>query len=364
MNYTGRLYDPPENFVRERFFQFDEVRREFVIMHYSKLYGENAGRYLRDTFRKWETGSVRMSRQSELRILECVPRYMTKEDQYELLLLNAPAITNQRKYLRAWPSSQAPISVKQLHTAYVAEINTLKNSAIALTWFVKNVFTDEEIDEYVQCLRFVAIEQQLRNYTAVMTDLRQMLPLPTVQGCKVSAFYLDYLQGCCLELDNVGDFGQLKLDIDNPIPALISRIGMANAKLISDRVLRMEHKIVDGAGSVRIGIHDLHSFLNSIRRATDGPDYDANITVVGSGGSMHIEIKKRSIARLGAKVTELELYWLMYAVGGIGGALYLFSINLWFVAAIAGFVGYVGIQNKSSEIAQLKKEMRDYESWH
>lgn len=353
--------DSSRAFVRDRLFKFDAPQRQAMVKHYGHLYGEHAGRYLREVVEQWATGSVRMTAQSERRILECVPKFMTKEEQYELLLLSAPTLSGLTSDWGASATGSNHSQLEQLRARYLQRINRIKTSAVTLEWFVKGVFSEEEIDEYVQCLRYVAIEQCLRAFASVLDDLSQMMPIPQIHGCRITYYYEDYLHRFRIGSVHKSDLASSCLVADNPVPAMITRIGVDNARLIADRILSIDYKMSEGAGVVRIGAHEVQLFMNSLRAAVEGPDYEANLIVKGAGGAMHIEVSKRNLRLLRARLMMIVLLQAASAFTGI----WFVSLGLrggdWAVVALVEFGVVWMIMKLGLKVSDYRKELSDYE---
>jgi hypothetical protein len=329
--------------------------------YYTERYGDNAGRYLTNTITQWAAGTVKMSAQTEQRILECVPKFMAIEEQFELLLLSAPILNRSTKTTDNLYYGTKPPSIQGLHSYYTESIQDIKTRTVNLLWFVKNVFTEQEIQEYVKCLRYVAIQQQIKSYSAVLDDLRQILPALHIPGCKVRYHYVEHLRMFRLDLFDIADLDTYKLHEQNPPPTFVSRIGIENAKMIMDRLLMIQHKLTQGTGSIMIGVGELKSFIQTILSAKNGPDYSASLVVTGSGGAMHIEITRKDPEFLRKNLSMLTLLKYLTITLGLLVVWMLISHDHWLFAFIFG-VGFTSaVSNLHLKTYHLRKELLDYE---
>lgn len=302
-----------------------------------------------------------MTAQSERRILECVPKFMTAKEQYKLLLLSAPKLIVPAVDWRIGARNGSLMSLATLHAKYAQSIDTLKTSTVNLEWFVKGVFSEQEIEEYVQCLRYVGMQKLQQSFSAVIEDLGEMLPLPPMSGCKISYQYVDYLYQCQLDNVNSEELNTHRLFVDIPMPDLITRIGVENARMIADRLLGIDTSMREGYGSMVIGVDEVQSFLHSIQLAVDGPDYDGRVNVKGAGGTMHIHITRRNLKVLRKKLDLLGMLMLATAALGILIVWLFISGAQWLFAFIFGLGSMAVISWLYVEADYCKKELSNYE---
>jgi hypothetical protein len=353
--------DLSRSFVRQHLFKFDSVNMQAFTGYYTERYGDNAGRYLTNTITQWAAGTVKMSAQTEQRILECVPKFMAIEEQFELLLLSAPILDRSTETTYNLYYGTKPPTIQGLHSCYTESIQDIRARTVHLLWFVKNVFTEQEIQEYVECLRYVAIQQLIKSYSAVLDDLRQILPALQISGCKVRYHYEEHLRMFRLDLFDIADLDAYKLLVQNPPPAFVSRIGIENAKMIMDRLLLIEHKLTQGTGSVMIGVNELKSFVQTILSSKNGPEYSASLVVNGSGGAMHIEISRKDPELLRKNLSMLTLLKYLTAALGLLVVWMLISHGHWLFAFIFGAGFTSAFSSLHLKTDYLQKELLDYE---
>lgn len=82
-------------FVRKEFFNLHPSTFEQFLDSYGRNYGPNAQQYLRRTYHDWRSGKTGMAGQSERRILECVPPFLDREKQFQILAFYVPAIIRE-----------------------------------------------------------------------------------------------------------------------------------------------------------------------------------------------------------------------------------------------------------------------------
>ncbi len=110
---------------------------------------------------------MRMSVQTSRRILECVPPLLGKEEQFRILAFYIPSILQQQKerlkYVR--------FKVSELYEAYSAIINGIKDQEYKLDWFVSKVFSEQEIQEFLDVFKYTMVDSLARSYSSIREDL-------------------------------------------------------------------------------------------------------------------------------------------------------------------------------------------------
>jgi hypothetical protein len=84
-------------FVRQEFFNLDVFAFQRFLAFYTRKYGYGATQYLNRTYYNWRSGITSMSKQTERRILECVPPFLEKDKQFQLLSFYIPSVIEQQK---------------------------------------------------------------------------------------------------------------------------------------------------------------------------------------------------------------------------------------------------------------------------
>ena len=67
------------------FLSLGETRMKNVFSEYEFEFGASAATYARRTYRRWQTGRVKMSGKVAARLLNFVPRFLSAESRYELV---------------------------------------------------------------------------------------------------------------------------------------------------------------------------------------------------------------------------------------------------------------------------------------
>jgi len=67
------------------FLHLDEYRLERLLRDYGDHYGRSAAAYARKTVPKWRDGSVLLSGQTALRLLEFLPLFLSQRERFELI---------------------------------------------------------------------------------------------------------------------------------------------------------------------------------------------------------------------------------------------------------------------------------------
>lgn len=85
--------------VEKRFLSLTPDKLRLLLEEYKKLYGEVACDYAKQTYKKWQSGKVKMSGQTAERLLNLVPHYISYGNQIELIeKLRSHYIASRKTY--------------------------------------------------------------------------------------------------------------------------------------------------------------------------------------------------------------------------------------------------------------------------
>ena len=173
-NYNRNSYTKPKTFsaytyIENEFFNADDVLFQKVSNLYYNIYGENAYKYLLNTYNSWKSGSVKTSRQTMNRIFECVPRFLTDEKRFVIL------------------KNEVLFFLKELHRKQIekdvslSELDTLfKNYTLQIENFEKSnmpymasnrIFKEDEIEQFLNVCKYVLKEKLKLVYDQVKNDI-------------------------------------------------------------------------------------------------------------------------------------------------------------------------------------------------
>lgn len=172
--YSRNSFTKPKTFsaysyIEKEFFKADDELFQKVSNLYYNIYGENAYKYLLNTYNSWKSGSVKTSRQTMRRIFECVPRFLTDEKRF-VILKNEVLF-----FLKELHSKQIEkdVSLSELDTLfnnYSLQIENFKKSN--MPYMASNkIFKVNEIEEFLNVCKYVLKEKLKLVYNQVKNDM-------------------------------------------------------------------------------------------------------------------------------------------------------------------------------------------------
>ncbi len=133
---TASPYCSSRQFVLMEFISLDVFTFERFSDFYARKYGSGPQQYMRRTYPQWKSGATKMAGQTVRRILECVPPFLTKEKQFELLALQIPSVIQQQKS----KMKASSIKASQLESTYCNLAASVTEHEYELDWFLKEIF--------------------------------------------------------------------------------------------------------------------------------------------------------------------------------------------------------------------------------
>lgn len=280
-------------FVRGRFFDFPPLTFEAFARFYTRKYGSSAGSYLRKTYPEWRSGYTGMSGQTATRILSCVPRFLSKEDQISLLRYYLPWFNN----LKEADFSTSQVSVSNLTDVYIAAGKYVSEQSFHLDWFIADIFSQDELISFMEGFRYMLLKRLEISYQAVCRDFARLAELLDRTNFPVKASYrIDYL-GCPVSIEDSRlpriDGFQIKL----PPPAIFQTTESHLLKVLSEDVLEIRREQQSAQVNALISANDMEVVLSRIK-AGSGQEIDTRIEAAGEGGRFEIHFIRRDGRRL------------------------------------------------------------------
>jgi hypothetical protein len=280
-------------FVRGRFFDFSPLTFEAFARFYTRKYGSSAGSYLRKTYSEWRSGYTGMSGQTATRILSCVPRFLSKEDQISLLKFYLPWFNN----LKEADFSTSQVSVSNITEVYIAAGKYVSEQSFHLDWFIADVFSQEELNAFLEGFRYMLLKRLEISYQSVCRDLVRLAELLDRANLPVKATYhIDYL-GCPISIEDSQlpclDGFQIKL----PPPAIFHTAESHLLKVLSEDVLEIRREQQSAQVNALISSNDMEVVLSRIKVGS-GQEIDTRIEAAGEGGRFNIHFVRRDVRRL------------------------------------------------------------------
>src|SRR5256714_11239169 len=141
-----------EAYLKNEFFTADTATLTRIIGLYRRIYGDGAYRYLLQTYSAWKIGSVRVSGQTSVRILQCVPKFLSDEKRFYILKCEIIRFID-RLHGKQQNKGTSLTQLSARFQSYAAEID--KFGEINLPWFLKDgIFDESEIQQLIAACKY------------------------------------------------------------------------------------------------------------------------------------------------------------------------------------------------------------------
>jgi len=311
-----------EAFVQKKFFSLESWEFRALAHAYGVKYGEGAQRYLLATYEKWRTGHTRMAGKTRRRILECVPPFLDKGDQFKILsFYMPPIIARQRNRLRL-----KSVQLSSLYKQYVALANAIEEADYNLDWFVKGLFTEEELDEFLQTVKYTVSDLLQRSYEAVCQDVTAVRTALAHADTAIDVKYTIGLLECRLDLDTYTMPDATRLGLARPVPRLVTQFRDEYRKMLIEHAVHQVKQDRGGEANRCLAVAEIEGAILQLGRTGPDHEYDATLEAWGKGGTVTICIRKRDYSRLRYAAIVATMKFL--AVCGLAAALAAFLLAL------------------------------------
>ncbi|MBL7186681.1 MAG: hypothetical protein ISS70_10185 [Phycisphaerae bacterium] len=301
-----------------------------------------------------------MSGETGRRILECVPRFLGREEQFQLLQFCIPSILSKWKTL----AKARTQNIEELHATFSKIAKLIKESDYELEWFVTNVFSQEEIDEFMSVLRYTMLDTLNRSYYSVREDISflysNVIGKLSEIDASVTLEYSANLLDCRLQLTNTAPMLEDNLMQDIKPPDMVTKFDKEYRRILLDYSIDCIKHDTHDPGRKHVGLYDLNSLLNTVKNIQDHNEYSARLAIEGSGGDFSIRIEKKSKSKIAFEIFKRAVALALVLLVAVLVCIFFTTIvlALWWLF-IAGlfwlFSQLVG------EIRDLSKEMKEYE---
>lgn len=318
--------------IRAKFFALSPQDFRLFAAFYGRKYGSGPLNYLYKTYSSWCSGSVGMAGQTETRILECVPRFMATRELFDLLQIYSVAFTETLE--RAAGKKDILVSALPSH------FETLARKAIEtqpkLDWFVTNIYSSAEIDEYASVVRYAYLDRLRRCYKAICDDLVVLTnDLDNIDAEIDLEYRITSLEVVVkLGFEDVVLPNDLKVDISPP--SLVSRHSEDYHRTMTRDTVLTQVEETAGAGRIAVMRYDLGNARLAIQEAKG--TVTCEIELRGKGG--------KAIGRF-SKLKRSDL-WISFfrSIGIVIGFFVLIIAGFAFSAnkkELRGLIGLVAI---------------------
>ena len=360
-------------FLLQEFFNSDAETWKEICRYYRGVYGNRSLSYLVRKFKEWKSGDYHLIDLMESRILEMMPKFLTREAKEKLSLNDFVSIIKRsiryfekkqksRKYnFHDLESVEPIIQMFEEELREIDRLNVRKTIFGLLTADEKH--EAEEIVKYILKIKLQTIYSQLEN------DLNVILPfIGRVTRGKVSINY--YLKG----LNAAFSLSDLKA-LSTQFPELKiktihskSRFNTFANKYLAYEMLEIHKKSLVTKSDGLVNEVDLKIFFDQYDEFTfGGREVKMNSIFRGEAGELSIsahvfpvELLKLSICKSACKILTTILVLL-------GGVKWLAESNnfvllapLWFIVIPALIFVFNFLGEEIDSIIRHKKEIKNY----
>ena len=241
------------------------------------------------------------------RILEIVPAILSRQDQLKLLEIYIPFLQQSLAETFRESLGNKVIPLLELSTFYRSAEEMAKKVSLPVDWFVKGVFTEDELAHFQEIIRFLLIPRLERSFTNVVSDLIALHNACREQSLQIELNYRISALGAQVELESAQgvqnlsyrpsyQFDQSKVTDD--IRGMLLRH-------VAETLIQDEASQKLATGMQNIALHELAATLGSIEKANN-PNAEAHSTlrIEAKGGIAVLEINKISVALLQQAITQ------------------------------------------------------------
>lgn len=298
-----------------------------------------------------------MAVQTERRILECVPPFLSKTKQVQLLSFQIPSVIRQQKLDRRLERVRA----SELEETYSVLAQGLIDKDYRLDWFVKEVFAEAEVEEFLSVVRYTMLDCLRHSYVRVRQDLALIHGFrPDLDGTLAMSYHIAVLD-CPLETDAYPPSGGAQLPVWLSAPRLITEFGEQYRTILLDHALA-QYKVESGAEANRqLVLSDLQAVVDQLNRTSPDQEYDATLEVQGQGGVVRIRFQKKNLLRLRYSIAKQLLKFIFAVCLTVVVVIWVCLKGVWAILFYLGIVALAILSSMWSTLQKLRFEVSEYE---
>ncbi len=359
MNHTpSTASSQARAYILNHFFDLDSETLALVVEFYGNEHGDGARKYFESTFNKWRTGNVQPRRETQDRILHCVPRFLSSEKQFEILSFYIPEYLSDT-LLR---SRVSRLKIEELPQAFKNAASRCVESEPNLDWFVEGVFSEEEIAAFVDVARYTILDQLHRSYAAVRFDLLTApIHLAGIDALVNVHYHLDLLGGEVLLNGSIPTLPPIAFQMPS-MPLLIVRHQQQYERLlINHEVDMLTNQNIQSSRNL-VGQLDLATLRDAVASISKSDSMESQFEAHCAGGVFKGTISRKNLFALKAQLLGRITVALPSAVAMIAGVIVLvIDKDLCGFGFIVGFLSLGVILGLWGWVIEKHKEVNEYE---
>lgn len=356
-----------EQYLKQEFFNCDDLTFAKIANLYRHLYGPGPYRYLLNTFYSWKKGHVRVSGQTTDRILECVPKFLTDDKRFHILKCEIVHFV-ERLHFKQQNKKASIGQLNSLFENYAKEIDNFRE--VNLTWFVsKGIFDETEIEEFLAVSKYALRERLNLCCRQVQNDLS--LVKYKFMGLKPGTFSatyrIDFLSST-IDLSKLDETSSIDIELATVRVNIAGKFKRFAEEYILEELVQMSFSEKEGEINRFIKAADL-DFVLAQYDAIANQDGEASLksTFKGEGGVLSLSLELKSLQRVYRRI------FISLAKLGVYGGLLLGAValvivfHLYRVLILLIFGGWVvgaallgGITTEIRTLRSLKGDLKTY----
>lgn len=348
-------------FLKAEFFSFNNTVFSKFSQIYGKKYGYESQIELVQTYPHWKSGQTRMSGKTIKKILECVPLCLSKEAQFKLLCFQIPSVLHQQKlamkihHIDAW----------QLDETYRQIADRIMASEYTVEWFLKDLFSNGELNEFVNLLKFMLLDSLRQSFGQVQQDLTLMYKLLPTLDSGVDLQYRVDLFDCNLKIDFSSPPNKKEFTISLPEPILVSQYRDKYQQMLLEHALSRRQAEIEGQANHHLALIDIQNLMSKLKQITSHHEYDSSMNLQGSGGLMRLRLFNKNLMSLRFSIAKqaVKLICTLGAFAMVTRLMLNISTLIPFIIML-GFITLYMASSTFSKLRQLGLEAIEYERKH
>lgn len=324
---------------------------------YAEKYGSSAASYLRKTYPNWKNGSTSISGQSGTRILTCVPRFLSREDQISLLKFYLPWIQT----LKQTDLSSSLITGDSLVWEYEQAAKHVLEQDFKLDWFIKEIFSTTEVEEFLQAFKYMLLKRLELSYQCVSRDFERLDELIKRVDFPVSVdYHIQYL-GRGIRVETLSFPHPDGFRITQPVPKMFQTNDKHFLQILSDDVVQMRKEQEDASVQAFISANDVEIALSQVHVSAN-QEVDCTVEANGEGGRIILHFVRRDVQRLRYEVAKNG--WIFAAVCVLIAGIYFHGLTHGYFGLLlfpGGFITFGLLAALWGSWQGSKNELENYE---
>lgn len=354
-------------YIKNEFFNADDLIFTRVANLYRQLYGYGAYKYMMETFYSWKSGSVGLSGQTMRRILECVPKFLSDDKRFYILKCEIIYFI-ETLHFKQQNKKTSLSQLNDLFENYAKEIDNFNQ--VNLSWFVgKGIFTETEIQQFLNVCKYALNKKLNLSFRQVQSDLtlikRKLSDLK--QGCFHANYQIDFLTST-VDLSNIN---QTTLNFTQLTKHEIILEGIFKQfaeQYILEELMKMNFSEQEGEVNHFVKSKDLDFFISQYKEILD-QDNEASLKseFKGEGGQLNLSLEVKSLNKIQASLFLSGAKLTLYAAIFVSAIILIFAFQLYKIFALLFFGGLIvggmllgGISTEFKTIKNLILDLKRY----